>query len=485
MKSIADSLNFGGVSSTSLALLAFLVSSQVANAARVNIARSQNVLVTVGSIHQDRAPSDKAYGPINLFDGGEHTMNGTKYDYWYSADAQDFIRLRFKDPVNVEGLALELPSQLTSAPVPEFSVYYTQKGNGLLKELVAEGSHFKGLEWSMDLTSPLNSVDSLEFRFVADKPIAIAEVEVFGSPLKGELSGQGKPSLDPKGFQTADVVRSQKLRPFRRQALEALLQMKWIAEALPKEASKPGKAKFWYDLNKYADDLQIALEGLRGIYNQKGELIDRELLTPPSARVAPRESMRHLARRSTAFGIPIDVCEPTESWSVSDLGFRKYLELHPNGPRADRATWFGPLGQGPRCREPLEGFVENTREMIRLKVFMLLFPKSTFLNAAAEKVDDLEEVRNGLLEDQPDDVKELAEESMVCALVATEKKVGRGHGEKNCGTLATRLEERRRKRCDNLCQETLVNFSPEMVGLDGEGGFETDTPAGKTKSNRS
>lgn len=449
----------------------------IAFASTTNIARSGNVLVTVGSIHGDRAPSDKAYGPMNLFDQGEHRINGTLYDYWYSAESEDFIRLRFKDPVTIDKIVLSLPKNLPAAPVPEFSITIAQKGTGVPLEWLESGSYFKGTEWTKNIPETLEGVDWIEFRFTADKPIAIAEVELYGPSGSGELTSSGVPSLDPKGFQTADVVRTQKLRPFRRQALEALIQMKWIAQAMPKEKSKPGRAKFWYDLNKYADDLVPALEGLRGIYNQKGELIDRELLTPPSARAAARESMRPLARRAGAYGIPVGVCESTENWSATDKGFRKYLEIHPEGPRADKAVWFGPLGQGPRCRDRLDGYVENTREWIRFSAFLLLYPKSSFTNAASEKLDDLEEVRQTTLEDLPEDVKALAAESVDCALLPTLRRMGKSKaGEtKACSNLNDRLEERRRKRCDTLCQEALVHFTSELVGLESDGSFDLST----------
>ena len=74
----------------------------------------------------------------------------------------------------------------------------------------------------------------------------------------------------------------------------------------------------------------------------------------------------------------VDFCEPAGKWAADNQGDLKYLELWPDGPDADEATWMGPVGHGSYCGD-FEGSVEELQETITVhKQFLQHFPNSRF-----------------------------------------------------------------------------------------------------------
>jgi hypothetical protein len=69
------------------------------------------------------------------------------------------------------------------------------------------------------------------------------------------------------------------------------------------------------------------------------------------------------SQQTTSYGVRVDFCEPGGSWSADNQGYFKYLELWPNRPEADEATWMGPMGNASFCGDS-EGSAEELKEFI-------------------------------------------------------------------------------------------------------------------------
>ena len=92
-----------------------------------------------------------------------------------------------------------------------------------------------------------------------------------------------------------------------------------------------------------------------------------------------------ICHKATSYGARIDFCEPGGNWGADNQGYLKYLDLWPNGPEADEATWMGPMGNASFCGDS-EGSAEELKEFIaQRKQFLQKFLNSRF--AAQSKQD--------------------------------------------------------------------------------------------------
>jgi hypothetical protein len=87
-------------------------------------------------------------------------------------------------------------------------------------------------------------------------------------------------------------------------------------------------------------------------------------------------------------GFYVGYCEIGGVWGASNEGYHRYLELLPDGPDADEATWFGPMRNGPRCGE-FEGSIEEWETLIRdYRAFLTHYPGSRLAGEARERLAD-------------------------------------------------------------------------------------------------
>jgi len=147
------------------------------------------------------------------------------------------------------------------------------------------------------------------------------------------------------------------------------------AQKIARAATNHEKAKAWLALNheaiKFAQEMNRAFPHSR-IHGD---------------RIEPQAAQR-LAQKATSYGVRIDFCEPGADWSANNEGYFKYLELWPNGPDADEATWMGPVGNQSFCGD-FEGSIEELQEIIQHNQhFISQFPNSRFIPEAKKQLAD-------------------------------------------------------------------------------------------------
>jgi hypothetical protein len=146
-----------------------------------------------------------------------------------------------------------------------------------------------------------------------------------------------------------------------------------LANKIAHAPTKGEKARAWLELNhqakKFAEEMNAAFPDT---------MIQGE-------NISPLESQQ-IARSATSYGVRIDFCEPSGHWAADNQGYFKYLELWPNGPEADEASWMGPLGNASFCGDS-EGSAEELREFIaQRKEFLQKFPNSRLAVQAKQDI---------------------------------------------------------------------------------------------------
>ena len=145
------------------------------------------------------------------------------------------------------------------------------------------------------------------------------------------------------------------------------------AQKIARAATNQEKAKAWLALNheavKFAEAMNRAFPHSR-IHGD---------------RIEPQAAQR-LAQKATSYGVRIAFCEPDADWGANNEGYFKYLELWPNGPDADEATWMGPVGNQSFCGD-FEGSIEELQEIIQHNQhFISQFPNSRFTSEAKKRL---------------------------------------------------------------------------------------------------
>ena len=148
-----------------------------------------------------------------------------------------------------------------------------------------------------------------------------------------------------------------------------------VAQKITTAASREEKARGWIELNRQAKKFGEEMNAAFPDTSIKGDAI------------SPAEA-QHLALTATSYGVRIAFCESGGNWAADNQGYFKYLELWPNGPEADEATWMGPIGNASFCGDS-EGSAEELNEFIaQRKQFLQKFPDSRFAAQAKQDVTD-------------------------------------------------------------------------------------------------
>lgn len=148
------------------------------------------------------------------------------------------------------------------------------------------------------------------------------------------------------------------------------------------------KARTWLELNREAKKFGDAMNAAFPETQISGDKI-----TPAEAQA--------FAKAATSYGVRVEFCEPGGNWAADNQGYFKYLELWPDGPDADEATWMGPTGNGSFCGDS-EGSVEELQEFIsQRKSFLQRFPNSRFADQARKDISDAtDQLAHGANSDQ-------------------------------------------------------------------------------------
>lgn len=173
---------------------------------------------------------------------------------------------------------------------------------------------------------------------------------------------------------TTDQARSQ---------LQAdLRSLATLAQEIAAAPTNEEKAHGWMELNRKAKKFG---EEMNAVFPETS--IQGDKISPPEAQ--------QLAQTASSYGVRVQYCEPGANWAADNQGYFKYLELWPQGPEADEATWMGPMGNGAFCGDS-EGSSDELKEFIgQREQFLQKFPNSRF---AAQAKQDITEAKTQLEE---------------------------------------------------------------------------------------
>jgi len=177
------------------------------------------------------------------------------------------------------------------------------------------------------------------------------------------------------GFAQQNSSVSPAANQVRAQLQAELRSLAALAQTIATAPSHKEKARGWLELNrhvkKFAEEMNAAFPDTS---------IEGDKISPAEAQ--------QLAQTATSYGVRVDFCEPSGRWASDNQGYFKYLELWPNGPEADEATWMGPIGNASFCGDS-EGSAEELKEFIaQRKKFLQNFPNSRFAAQAKQDVTD-------------------------------------------------------------------------------------------------
>ncbi len=159
----------------------------------------------------------------------------------------------------------------------------------------------------------------------------------------------------------------------------SLKKLQTQAQKIAHATTNQEKAKAWLALNHEA--VKFAVEMNRAFPHPS---IHGDKISPPEAQ--------KLAEQATSYGVRVDFCEIGDDWGANNEGYLKYLELWPDGPDADEATWMGPMRNQSFCGD-FEGSVEELQEIVQLnQQFITQFPNSRFTPEAKERLADAQKM---------------------------------------------------------------------------------------------
>ena len=146
-----------------------------------------------------------------------------------------------------------------------------------------------------------------------------------------------------------------------------------LAQEIAAAPTNEEKARRWLELNRNAKKFGEEMNAVFPETTIKGD------------KISPAEAQQ-LARTATSHGVRVDFCEPGGNWAADNQGYFKYLELWPQGPEADEATWMGPMGNASFCGDS-EGSAEELKEFLaQRKQFLQNFPNSRFAAQAKQDI---------------------------------------------------------------------------------------------------
>ena len=151
-----------------------------------------------------------------------------------------------------------------------------------------------------------------------------------------------------------------------------------LAQQIGDAPTNEDKARVWLELNREARKFGAEMNSAFPETSLEGD------------RISPDEAQK-LAHTATSYGVRVEFCEPGGNWAADNQGYFKYLELWPQGPDADEATWMGPMGNGSFCGDS-EGSSEELKDFIaKRKQFLQKFPNSHFASKAKQDVTEAQE----------------------------------------------------------------------------------------------
>jgi outer membrane lipoprotein YfiO len=175
------------------------------------------------------------------------------------------------------------------------------------------------------------------------------------------------------GFAQQNPSASSAANQGRAQLQAELRSLAALAQKIGTAGSHEEKARGWLELNRQAKKFGEEMNAAFPDTSIKGD------------KISPAEAQQ-LAQTAKSYGVRVDFCEPGGNWAADNQGYFKYLELWPNGPEADEATWMGPMGNASFCGDS-EGSAEELKEFIaQRKQFLQKFPNSRFATQAKQDV---------------------------------------------------------------------------------------------------
>jgi len=160
---------------------------------------------------------------------------------------------------------------------------------------------------------------------------------------------------------------------------QSLKRLQALAQKIAHATTNQEKAKAWLAMNHEAVKFAEEMNHVFPHTDIHGDKID-----PPEAQ--------KLVQQATSYGVRVDFCEIGDDWGANNEGYRKYLELWPDGPDADEATWMGPVGNQSFCGD-FEGSVEELQQIIQQnQQFIAQFPNSRFTPEAKERLADAQKM---------------------------------------------------------------------------------------------
>ena len=183
----------------------------------------------------------------------------------------------------------------------------------------------------------------------------------------------GGAALVLSGFAEQDFPARPSASQAKAQLQAELASLAKLAQKIADAPTNEDKARGWLELNrqarKFGEEMNSAFPGT----SIQGD------------KISPAEAQK-LAETATSYGIRVDFCEPGGNWAADSQGYFKYLELWPQGPEADEATWMGPVGNASFCGD-FEGSAEELKGFIaQRKQFLQQFANSRFAGRAKQDI---------------------------------------------------------------------------------------------------
>lgn len=153
----------------------------------VNLGRTSIARVYASSVNGGRAMSNQYYGVLNLFDDGEHVVDGINYTYWLSdaGQARHWIRVTFDELVEVHSFVIELTSK--NRPT-EFAVSLKRVQKGSLVSTTVPSKKLKGAVTTRRLPRPIQNVREVMVLFPGPSMISVSEIQILGKVPKGVVT---------------------------------------------------------------------------------------------------------------------------------------------------------------------------------------------------------------------------------------------------------------------------------------------------------
>ena len=185
----------------------------------------------------------------------------------------------------------------------------------------------------------------------------------------------GSTSLVLSGFALQNSAAPPAVNQPRAQLQAELRTLQTLAQNIAQAPTNEEKARGWLELNRHAKKVG---EEMNAAFPDTA--IQGDTISPAKAQ--------QLAHTATSYGVRIDFCEPSGKWAADNQGYFKYLDLWPNGPEADEATWMGPQGNASFCGDS-EGSAEELKGFIaQRKQFLEKFPNSRFAAQAKQEIGE-------------------------------------------------------------------------------------------------